>query len=144
MEGMYHVKNDTYGFATYLVICDREDFQELSRKAPLKLNAEDAKNLLESVDPSTAGFTITLTCSNNVDAYLIWLPTYDNTIDDLVTLAHEVSHVAFFALKHRGWSGFEDTDKQHSQMYLKDTIFRSFLMKLDAEYQKTTKKKKRK
>jgi hypothetical protein len=69
---------------------------------------------------------------------------YDNTIDDIVTLAHEVSHAAFFALKHRGWEGFEDIDKQHSQMYLKDSIFRSFLMQLDAESKKLTKKKKKK
>lgn len=140
---VYYYRNDTYSFYTYLIVCPPEEFVQTAIKSPVKLNKEDAQSFADKIEDGFAGYTVPLNY-DGIDAYLIWLPEFNYTVDDYVYLAHEVSHVAFGALVHRGWKDFSNEDVQHSQMYLKDSIFKTFLNKLEEEKAKVKKTKSKK
>lgn len=139
---IYANKSDTYGFFTYLMVCPKEQFVEEAIKSPIKLNKSDAEEFANTINDGYAGYTIPLTY-DACDAYLIWMPEFVESVDSLVYLAHEVSHVAFKALLHRGWTDFDNETVQHSQMYLKDAIFKDFLIKLEKEVESPVKKKRK-
>lgn len=132
----YMYYNDTYGFCTYLYVGTVDAFKSTCTKLPIKLSKSAAEELYESVvvkDP--AGCTLALSSRENglPSCWLIYLDDSRDAISMLATLSHECSHVSYFALEARDWSNFNTLDTQHTQIYLSDAIFESFLNKMNKD-----------
>lgn len=130
MKDVFFVKNDTYGVFVYLAICPRDELLQYVTKPPIRLRLSPDEL---HIGTNVAGYTVELSDKFGGDSYLIWISDFQDTVEDYVYLAHEVSHAAFFILQNRGWKDFNSSDSQHSQMYLKDMLYKSLLTKIRAK-----------
>lgn len=68
--------------------------------------------------------------NGSVMGYVIWMPKFDFTIDEYVTLSHECIHAAGHILDDRGV--VYNDDAKEALTYTCDSIYRFFLKKLKA------------
>ena len=70
----------------------------------------------------------------HVTGYVIWMPKFDFTIDEYVSLAHECIHTAAKILDDRGVTYYDDA--KEALTYTFDAIYRFFLNKLKGTVKK--------
>jgi hypothetical protein len=140
MKMLFKYTDTCYGFTTFLFVGDKEELQNTAYKAPIYFGKESLDDFVSSIKPSHAGMTVHLVLNETYDRYLVWLPSFDFSVEALVTLSHECLHVASLALMQRDVSDFNNEGNFHAMMYLKDSIERAFLYALNRHAEKEKKK----
>lgn len=82
------------------------------------------------------GFSCKMISEKNggVMGYVIWMPKFDFTVDEYVTLAHECIHIASYILSDRGVVYYDEAKEVLT--YTCDAIYRFFLNKLKGTVKK--------
>ena len=130
----------TYGFTTFLFIGDKEEMRNTLYKSPVYFNKDSLDEFIDGIKPSHAGVTVHMVLNEMYDRYLVYLESFDFSVESLVTLSHECSHVASIAMVERDIGDFHNEGNFHAYLYLRDSIYRAFLYKLK-EWDEKEKKK---
>ena len=141
MPKLFSYYCECYGFYVYLFLGSREDMLKELTKAPVRFNKESLNDLVDSIRSCDAGFTVDLIPEEGVKRYLICMPDFDWSIENIVTLSHETLHVAQLALLERSITDLSNDSCFHCLIYLRDSLERAFLTKLE-KWKKEEEKKK--
>lgn len=141
MPKLFSYYCECYGFYTYLFLGSREDMLNELYKPPVRFNKESLNSMVDSIRSCDAGFTVDLVPEQGVKRYLICMPDFDWSIENIVTLSHEALHVAQLSLLERSITDFSNDSCFHCLIYLRDNIERALLVKLD-KWRKEEEKKK--
>lgn len=133
---------DCFGFYTYVFIGNQEEMLQELHKAPIHFNKESLASFVSSIKSSDAGLTVDLVPEEGSKKYLICLPGFERSVENIVTLSHETMHVAQLALLEREISDFQNDSCFHCIIYLHDSLFRVFLDKLNRWVDSEKKKEK--
>ena len=131
MPKLFSYYCECYGFQSYLFLGSKEDMLNELHKAPVRFNKESLSSLVDSIRSCDAGFTVDLVPEEGVKRYLICMPDFTWSIENIVTLSHEVLHVAQLALLERSITDLSNDSCFHCLIYLRDSLERAFLDKLE-------------
>ena len=117
----YTYYNDTYGATCYLYIGSGESFCEWLDK---KFDCDE-----NPMEYTYAGLSLTLGMKDGSKIHIIWMPKYDFSIEDYVTLSHESLHTAIRIMQNRGCESIGKGSNEELT-YFHDSIYRAFLRRL--------------
>ena len=116
----FKIKEEIYRMPLLVIIGTWED----------KSNYLEKRYNIEISEQTAFGGFSELLIGNETSINILWLPNFDiNNIDDIVTLAHEIDHVAFnvFDLMN---IPILDNQSNHAYIYLKEYFLTKALKKL--------------
>ena len=112
---------DIWGAKVFLFIGPQQDFIKYLKKR-FKFDAQDIW------DQNCLGVAFKITVNEVRKGYGIYMPSFDNSIDDIVILSHQCIHVTDDILNDRNVQ-HGDQNKE-ALTYTHDAIYRYFLEKL--------------
>lgn len=144
MSKLFSHYDTCFGVTTYLFLGSQDDMLKELTKSPIYFNKQSLENLVANIRGQDAGLTVEMRGNDSIARYLILMPDFTYEIDDYVTLQHECSHAAHLALLERHISDFKNEDCYHCLIYFIDSLFRSFITKLNKWRDDEEKKKEEK
>lgn len=139
MAKLFRHYSDCFGVTVFLFLGSQEEMLKELTKAPVYFNKQSLEDLVANIRGQDAGLTIEMRGNDEIARYLILMPDFTLSVDDLVTLQHECSHAAHLALLERHIKNFGEEDCYHCLIYFTDSIFRALLTKLNAWIDKKNK-----
>lgn len=144
MSKLFQHYDSCFGVTVFLFLGSQEEmFKELP-KAPVYFDKNSLANLISTIRDQDAGLTVELRGEDSVARYMIMMPSFTFDVDDYVTLQHECSHACHLALLERHIKDFGQEDTYHCLIYFIDSLFRSFITKLNKWHEDEEKKKEEK
>ena len=144
MSKLFQHYDSCYGVTVFLFLGSQDEMLKELTKSPVYFNKQSLEDLVTNIRGQDAGLTVEMRGNDEIARYLILLPDFSLSVDDLVTLQHECSHTAHLALLERHISDFKNEDCYHCLIYFTDSIFRALLTKLNTWIDKKNKEEENK
>lgn len=144
MSKLFQHYDSCFGIQCYLFLGSQEEMLKELTKAPVYFNKNSLEDFVNSIRSADAGLTVQLQSEEGISRYLICMPGFDWSVDSIITLGHEATHVAQLALIERTITDFSNDSCFHCLIYLRDSVERVFLNKLNKWREDEKKKKEQK
>lgn len=141
MSKLFQHYDSCFGIQCYLFLGSQDEMLKELTKAPVYFNKNSLEAFVNSIRSADAGLTVQLQSEDGISRYLICMPGFDWSVDSIVTLGHEATHVAQLALIERTITDFSNDSCFHCLIYLRDSVERVFLNKLNKWHEDEEKKK---
>lgn len=144
MSKLFQHYDPCYGVTVFLFLGSQDEMLKELTKSPVYFNKQSLEDLVCSIRSQDAGLTVEMRGEDSVARYMVLMPSFTFDVDSYVTLQHECSHAAHLALLERHIKDFGQEDVYHCLIYFIDSIYRSFITKLNKWHEDEEKKKEEK